>query len=237
MKVIPAIDIKNGKCIRLFQGDYAKEIIYEDDPVLMAKKWEGQGAMMLHVVDLDGAKNGKPVNFEIVKRIITETRLPVQIGGGIRDIFSMYRYIEIGVKKIILGTAALEKADFLKKAVNKYGEKIIVSLDAKNGILMKNGWVEQSNKKLLPTLQELENYGVNSIIYTDTIKDGTLTGPNYEVIKLIKEKTKMNLIVAGGISTIGQIRELKKVNVDGVIIGKALYEGAINLKEVITYVS
>lgn len=231
MKIIPALDIKNGKCVRLFQGDYTKETIYEDDPIIVARKWEAQGAKQLHIVDLDGAKSGEQINMDIIAQLIKTVKIPTQVGGGIRDLTSIIRIIEVGAKSVILGTAAFDEVDFLKNAINKYRNKIIISLDSKNGILMKNGWTEKSDSELFSTLQELEKIGVGSIIFTDTIKDGTLTEPNYEVIRSIKENTKINLIVAGGISSIEQIKELKKMNVDGVIIGKALYEGRINLKE------
>lgn len=233
MKIIPAIDIRNGKCVRLFQGDYAKETIYEDNPIVVAQKWEAQGAQQLHVVDLDGAKNGKPINIDIIARLIKSVKIPVQVGGGIRDLTSIIRIIEVGAKSVILGTTALENEDILSEIVTIYKEKIVVALDIKNGILMKNGWVEKSNFPIIPTVKQIELIGIKTIIYTDVTRDGTLTEPNYEVIKSIKENTKMNVIVAGGISSLEQIKKLKKLNVDGVIIGKALYEGKINLKEAI----
>lgn len=231
MKIIPALDIKNGKCVRLFQGNYDCETIYSADPVFMAKQWEDQGTKMLHIVDLDGAKDGKPINFEIINKIIRETSLSVQIGGGVRNIASIYRYIEIGSSNIILGTVTLEDRNVFKNMLEKFGEKIIVSLDTNNNILMKNGWKEKSEKKLIETISELESGGVKTVIYTDTIRDGTLTEPNYKMIQLIKKSAKMNLMVAGGISSIEQIKKLKSMNIDGVIIGKALYEGKIQLKE------
>jgi phosphoribosylformimino-5-aminoimidazole carboxamide ribotide isomerase len=231
MKILPAIDIKNGKCVRLFQGNYAKETIYEDDPIIVAKKWMEQGAQILHLVDLDGARVGKAVNLDCIKKIINSISIPVQVGGGVRSLKTIDELFNIGVSRIILGTVALEDEKLLSKAVKLYEEKIIISLDTKNGILMKNGWIEKTKKELLPTIQKLENIGVQSIIFTDTVRDGTLTEPNYEVIKSLKENTKMNLIVAGGISSREQIKKLKKMNVDGVIIGKALYEGKISVKE------
>lgn len=231
MKIIPAIDIRGGKCVRLYQGDYSRETIYNDNPTVVAQKWAEQGAKTLHIVDLDGAKEGKLVNFEIIRKIINGTRLPVQVGGGIRNIISIYRYIENGAQNIILGTVILENRNELKSILNKFAEKIIVSLDTNGNTLMKKGWKEKSGKELMETIKELEGTGVKTIIYTDTIRDGTLTEPNYEVIKSIKENTKMNLIVAGGISSIEQIKKLKKMGVDRVILGKALYEGKINIKE------
>lgn len=233
MKIIPAIDIKNGKCVRLFQGDYSKETIYESNPVVVAQTWEAQGAQQLHIVDLDGAKSGRIINIEIIQKIIKAVKIPIQVGGGIRDLTSIIRIIEVGVKSVVLGTAALENVGSLIKIINTYKERVIVSIDTKNGILMKNGWVKKSNFTIIPTVKQMESIGVKTIIYTDVTRDGTLTEPNYEVIKSIKENTKMNLIVAGGVSTIEQIKKLSEMKVEGVIIGKALYEEKINLKEVI----
>lgn len=233
MKIIPAIDIKNGKCVRLFQGDYSKETIYEDNPVVVAQKWEAQGAQRLHIVDLDGAKRGEMINIGTIRKIIEAVNIPIQVGGGIRDLTSIIRIIEVGAKSVVLGTAALENVDSLIKIIDIYKERVIVSIDIKNGILMKNGWVEKSNFTVIPMVKQMESIGVKTIIYTDVTRDGTLTEPNYEVIKSIKENTKMNLIVAGGISSIGQIKKLSEMKVEGVIIGKALYEEKINLKEVI----
>lgn len=233
MKIIPAIDIKNGKCVRLFQGDYSKETIYEDNPVVVAQKWEAQGAQQLHIVDLDGAKSGNMINSEIIQKIIGAVNIPIQVGGGIRDLTSIIRIIEVGAKSVVLGTAALENAESLIKIIDMYKERVIVSIDIKNGIVMKNGWLEKSNFTIIPTVKQMESIGVKTIIYTDVTRDGTLTEPNYEAIKSIKENTKMNLIVAGGISSIEQIKKLSKMKVEGVIVGKALYEEKINLKEVV----
>jgi len=237
MQIIPAIDIKNGKCVRLYQGDYDKETVYYDDPLLVARKWKKNGAKSIHVVDLDGAKIGKSQVVEIVKRIIEEVKIPVEVGGGMRDLSSVEKLLNIGVNRVILGTIAIEDPDLLKQLIDLYGERMIVSLDAKNGKLMKKGWLEKSNFNLIPTVKQLELMGVKTIIYTDTTRDGTLTEPNYESIKLLRIVTKMKLIVAGGISSTNQVKKLKDLKVDGVIIGKALYERNIDLKEVIKYVS
>jgi len=233
MRIIPAIDIKNGKCVRLFQGNYAKEIVYGDDPVFMAKKWESQGATILHIVDLDGAKEGKMVNMNVIKKIADVVDIPLQVGGGIRNIVSIIRIIDVGAKYAILGTAALEKFNSLKKIIDTYGEKLIISLDVRNGIMMKNGWVKKSNSDVIQTIKKIEAIGIKTIIYTDITRDGALAGPNYGNIELIRKNTGIRLIVAGGISSIDQIIRLKKMDIDGVIIGKALYEGKINLKEAI----
>lgn len=237
MKIIPAIDIRDGKCVRLFQGDYARETIYADSPVTMALKWKKQGAKILHIVDLDGAKNGKLINLEAIKKIIRETGLPVQIGGGIRNIASIKRLIEAGVSKIILGTIAIEDKVLFRSIINKYQKKIIVSLDTNNNRLMTNGWLQTRSLDLIKVVKQLEKIGINTIIYTDVSRDGTLTEPNYKMIDIIRKNTNMDLIIAGGISSIEQIKKLRVMGVKGVIVGKALYEGKIILKEVIKNVS
>ena len=237
MQIIPAIDIKNGKCVRLFQGDYDKETIYSNNPIEMALNWKNQGAKIIHIVDLDGAKSGKSKITKIVQKIINDVRIPVEIGGGIRNLITMKRLFNIGVTRIILGTVALEKINLLKKLIDLYGDKVIVSVDVNNGMLMKKGWLEVSNFSLIPIIKQIEKVGVKTVIFTDITRDGTLTEPNYKNITLIRKNTKMKLIIAGGISSINQIKKLQRIKVDGVIIGKALYEEKINLKEVIKYVS
>jgi len=237
MQIIPAIDIKNGKCVRLFQGDYDKETIYSNNPIEMALNWKNQGAKIIHIVDLDGAKSGKSKITKIVQKIINDVRIPVEIGGGIRNLITMKRLFNIGVTRIILGTVTLEKINLLKKLIDLYGDKVIVSVDVNNGMLMKKGWLEVSNFSLIPIIKQIEKVGVKTVIFTDITRDGTLTEPNYKNIMLIRKNTKMKLIIAGGISSINQIKKLQRIKVDGVIIGKALYEEKINLKEVIKYVS
>lgn len=237
MQIIPAIDIRNGKCVRLFQGDYEKETIYANSPIAMALKWKKQGAKMLHVVDLDGAKNGDLINFEVIKKIISKTSLTVQIGGGIRSAASIKRLIEVGVSKIILGTSGVKDKKFLKKIIGEYQEKIIISLDVSNNKLMTNGWLETNIIDPIMFIKKLEKVGVRTIIYTDISRDGTLTEPNYKMIEQIIKNTKMSVIVAGGIASTEQIKKLKTMGIEGVIIGKALYEGKINLREVMKYVN
>lgn len=237
MQIIPAIDIRNGKCVRLFQGDYAKETIYSDSPVNMALKWKKQGAKILHIVDLDGAIDGKPKIANIVKQIIEAVRLPIQVGGGIRGTDLINQLIESGVSKIILSTIVLENPESLKKIVNLYDDKVVVSLDVSKGKLMKKGWLQTSDLDPIQLINQLENMGINTIIFTDITRDGTLTEPNYKMVDIIRKNTKMDLIIAGGISSVEQIKKLKAMGVDGVIIGKALYEGKIILKEAIKNVS
>lgn len=231
MIIIPAIDIRNGKCVRLRQGNYSDETIYGEDPVVMAQKWQAEGAQALHIVDLDGARNGQLTNFEIVEKITQIANVPVQVGGGIQSEETIKKLLSIGVSKVIIGTLALEDEVLLKELLSPYADQIIVSLDSKNGVLAKRGWLEATDNSLIATAQKLEKLGVKTFIYTDVLKDGTLNQPNYEGIQELLNAVEVPLIVAGGISSILDIGQLKLMKVAGVIVGKALYEGRINIKE------
>lgn len=230
MLIIPAIDIKNGKCVRLTQGKFERAVVYGNDPVEMALRWVKMGAKILHIVDLDGAKKGFPVNIEIVRRIRKQVIIPLQVGGGINTELAADELISSGVDKIILGTVAIDNPLLLKKLLNKYSKKVIVSMDAKNGKLMKRGWLEKTGIDVVEKISELEKTGVKQFIFTDVAKDGTLTIPNYKVIKLLRSKIKVPLIAAGGISTVESLRKLREMGLEGAIVGKAIYEGKIDLK-------
>jgi phosphoribosylformimino-5-aminoimidazole carboxamide ribotide isomerase len=231
MKIIPAIDIKGGKCVRLFQGDYAKQTIYADDPIAVAMQWEKQGAQMLHVVDLDGAKFGKMQNTKIIEKIIKSVGIPIQVGGGIRDKKSIDILINLGVTSVIIGTKALLDKKFLKQIITQYKDKIIISLDSKNGNLMQNGWKKNSKKNLIAFAKELKSLEIKKLIYTDTLKDGTLLSPNFKELEELLKIIPVTVIPAGGISSIEDIRKLRKLNITEVIIGKALYEKRFSIKE------
>lgn len=233
MLIIPAIDIKNGKCVRLTQGDFAKQIVYSNDPVAMAKKWQSEGAKMLHVVDLDGAKNGKPVNITIIKKIAKAVEIPIQVGGGIRNEKIIKNLLTADVSKVVLGTIALENEILVKTLLKKYPAQILIALDTKNGKLVKRGWLKTSSKSYLNFALTLEKLGVQYFIYTNVVSDGTLTQPDYQEIEVLLKKIKAPIIVGGGVSSIADIKKLKLFGAEGVIIGKALYEGKINLKEAI----
>lgn len=233
MLIIPAIDIKNDKCVRLTQGRFDKATIYNDDPVKVAKGFEKDGAKMIHVIDLDGAKTGKPVNLGTIKNIIKSVSIPIQVGGGIRIQETIKILLDAGVSRIILGTIALEDEGELKKILRKFTSKITVAIDTKNGKLMEKGWLKNSDKNTLITALELEALGVKRFIYTDVIKDGTLTEPNYKEIANLIKNLSVPIIASGGISSINSIKQLKTIGVEGAIIGKALYEAKINLKEAI----
>ncbi len=233
MLIVPAIDIKSGKCVRLTQGVFESEKVYSDNPVDMAKRWEKEGAKMLHLVDLDGAKNGTMANLKTIKNIARAVNIPVQVGGGIRDEKTIEILLEAGVSGIVLGTVALENKTLLVKLLKSYGPRIIVALDTKNGSLVKRGWLGKTGKSCLETAKEFEKLGVGKFMYTDAIKDGTLTEPNYKEIIKLKNTISTFLLVGGGVSGIDDIRKLKSIGIQGVIIGKALYEGRIDLKEAI----
>lgn len=231
MLIIPAIDIKNGKCVRLIQGDFENEKVYSDNPVQIAKEFENDGVKMLHVIDLDGAKAGKPTNFDIIKNIAKSVSIPIQVGGGIRTLDAIKTVLDAGISRIILGTIALDNENLLQNILSEYSSQIIVALDTKKGELMKKGWFENSDKGSITTALKLENAGVKRFIYTDVIRDGTLTEPNYNEIANLMKNVSVPLIASGGISNVSNIKHLKSIGVEGVIIGKALYEGKIDLKE------
>lgn len=233
MLIITAIDIQNGKCVRLTQGNFESEKVYSEDPVAVAKQWEKQGTQMLHVVDLDGAKNGNLANLGVIKKIAQEVKIPLQVGGGIRNKEAVQTLLSIGISRVVLGTIALEDEEKLKSILKDYSSQIAIALDTKNGKLMKQGWLENSNKSSVVTALKLENLGVQRFIYTDVVRDGTLTEPNYKEITKLAKKIALPIIVSGGISSISSVKQLKSIGVEGVIIGKALYERKINLKEAI----
>ena len=231
MIVIPAIDIRNGNCVRLRQGNFSDETVYSEDPVAVAKSWESKGAKILQIIDLDGAKIGKPVNIKIVKQIAASVRIPIQLGGGIQSREVIENMLAAGVKRIILSTLALENEMVLKSVIDQYSEKIIVSLDTRNRKLAKRGWLENTELDYVETAKKLEQLGVRRFIYTNVLKDGTLTKPDLISIKSLLESIKVPVIVAGGVSSVEDIVKLKKMGVEGVIIGKAFYERKITIME------
>jgi len=228
MFVIPAIDIKGGKCVRLFKGDKNKVMVYSDSPIEMALKWQDCGAKLLHVVDLDGAFEGGSKNFGIIKEIIQAVKIDVQVGGGIRNVKDIEDYIKIGAKKVILGTI-IENIEFLKELVFTFGSFIAVSLDERDGFPVIRGWTDRFDMDTMSVISLLEEIGVSTMVYTDVTRDGTLLGPNFSRIKDIIVNTSMNVIVSGGISSLREVRDLADMGAYGVIIGKALYDGRINL--------
>jgi len=234
MLIIPAIDLRGGKVVRLFQGKFDRQKVYSGDPVEAAKHWARQGAKFLHIVDLDGASSGAPKNLEVLKEIITRVGLPVEFGGGVRSMETLSRLLCLGAQRVILGTKAAADEGFLKKAWKKFGEKIIVSIDARSGKVLTRGWNHRAAKTALDFARELKEIGFQQIIYTDISRDGTLTGPNIPGIKELLKLTGLKVIASGGVcglKDLVKLKRLKKQGLAGVIIGRALYEGKFTLTE------
>lgn len=233
MNIFPAIDLIDGKAVRLLKGDYDKKTVYNDDPVNVVKDFKNFGAEYLHLVDLDGAKRGTTDNFSTVKRIVDEGGLFVEIGGGIRNMETVDRYFDIGVDRVVLGTAAVTDTEFLKSAIDKYNEKIAVGVDIKDGFVAIKGWLEKSAYTHLEFCKKMQNLGVKYLICTDISKDGAMQGTNFELYSKLSLKFDMNITASGGVSSIKDIEELRRLNLYGAIIGKAYYTGAVNLSEAI----
>ena len=233
MKIFPAIDLYGGKAVRLYKGDYSQMTVYNEDPLAVAKDFERAGAEYVHVVDLEGAKDGTTPNLKTVEKIVKNTSLFVEIGGGIRSLDVLERYFGVGVDRAILGTAAVNDEDFLISAVNKWGEKIAVGADVKDGYIAIKGWVEKSQYTLDAFFDKIQKIGVKTIICTDISKDGAMRGTNLDMYQKLSKKYSLNIIASGGVSSMDDVRALRDMNIYGAIIGKAYYTGAIDLKEAI----
>ena len=234
MKIFPAIDIKDKKCVRLVKGDFDNKTEYEMSPVEQARKYKDHGFKNLHVVDLDGALTGVTVNLDIIQDIVNKFNLKVEVGGGIRNPDSIQKYIDAGVEKVILGSAAIKDKNFLKKSCEKFSNKIALGLDAKDGYLSVSGWRENSNQLALDYLKEVNDYGVSRLIYTDINRDGMKQSPNFEETSKIAEVSNCPVIISGGVSSIDDIKKAKNLkNVEGIIVGKAIYDGDIKLEELV----
>ncbi len=233
MNIFPAIDLYGAKAVRLFKGDYEQMTVYSNEPLEVAKKFESLGAKFLHLVDLQGAKDGKPGNLDTIRKIVENTNLFTEVGGGIRNIETAKAYIESGVDRIILGTAAVKDEEFLKEALSLFGDKVAVGVDIKDGYVAIKGWTEKSDLTADAFLSKMEALGVKTVICTDISRDGAMQGSNNELYKELSEKYNIDLIASGGVSTIDDIKALKEINLYGAIIGKAYYIGAIDLKEAI----
>lgn len=231
MIIYPAIDIKDGKCVRLRQGSFKEVTVYFENPLDAARKWKDAGAKYLHVVDLDGARSGSPKNLGIVSGIVKQLGLKVQLGGGIRTLQSIETVLGMGVSRVILGTAAVKDPELVEKAVERFGECIAVGIDARNGRVATDGWEDASGYSAIELAGQMERIGVKTVIYTDIEKDGMLEGPNFEAIRSMKEATGLEVIASGGVAGIHDIVRLKETGADGVIAGKALYTGALDLAE------
>ncbi len=233
MRIYPAIDIKDGKAVRLVQGDFDKVTVFNDNPTNVAKTWIDSGATYIHIVDLDGARYGKSFIIDILKEISSKYDILVQTGGGVRTIEDIKSRINAGASRVIIGTAAIKNPELVKKAIELYGDKIAVGVDAKNGMVAIKGWEEISNITTIDLCLRMKKYGIKTIIYTDISKDGMMRGPNIKSTKELIEKTKMDIIASGGVSKINDLENIYNINAKGVIIGKALYNGSIDLKDAI----
>jgi phosphoribosylformimino-5-aminoimidazole carboxamide ribotide isomerase len=236
LEIIPAIDIKDGRCVRLYQGDYAQITVFDQDPVDVARKWARQGAQRLHVVDLDGAKAGRPVNAQIVYAIVRAVPIPVQLGGGLRDEGAVDAALNLGVERVILGTAAVRDPQLVARLVQHYGSRVVVGVDARDGMVAAQGWTETSHVRTEDLVRRMGALGVRSIIYTDIGRDGTLSGPDIEGVATLARAGGPEIIASGGVATLDDLTALAKTGAAGVIVGKALYTGAFDLPEALEVV-
>ncbi|MFC7393876.1 1-(5-phosphoribosyl)-5-[(5-phosphoribosylamino)methylideneamino]imidazole-4-carboxamide isomerase [Scopulibacillus cellulosilyticus] len=237
--IFPAIDIRGGQCVRLYQGDFNHETVYDKSPVRVAQSFYEQGAQWLHLVDLDGARAGQPANQQIIEEIASSVPIPIEVGGGIRDIKAIENYLSAGIKRVILGSSAISEPEFVKEALRKYPENIAIGIDARNGKVAIEGWMETSETTDLELGKRLAEAGAETFIYTDISRDGTLKGPNIEAISQLAIETGQNVIASGGVSTVEDIKKLaekSKKGVIGSIIGKALYTNLISLQEALEVV-
>tara|TARA_B100001094_G_C17988981_1_gene699159 strand:- start:116 stop:832 length:717 start_codon:yes stop_codon:yes gene_type:complete len=234
MKILPAIDIKDKKCVRLVKGNFDDKTEYEISPIDQARKFKDYGFKNLHIVDLDGALIGETVNLEIIQDIVSKFNLKVEIGGGIRNFESIQKYTDVGVEKVILGSAAIKDKNFLKEACIKFSNKVALGLDAKDGYLSLSGWKENSNRLALDYLKEVNDYGVSRLIYTDINRDGMKQSPNFEETLKVAKVSNCPVIISGGVSSIDDIKKAKSLNnIEGIIVGKAIYDGDIKLDELV----
>ena len=234
MKIFPAIDIKDKKCVRLVKGDFDNKTEYELSPIEQAGKYKDHGFKNLHIVDLDGALTGETVNLDIIQDIVAKFNLKVEVGGGIRNLDSIRKYIDAGAEKVILGSAAIKDKNFLKEACIKFSNKIALGLDAKDGYLSVGGWKENSNQFFLDYLKEVNDYGVSRLIYTDINRDGMKQSPNFDETIKVAEISNCPVIISGGVSSIDDVKKAKNIkNVEGIIVGKAIYDGDIKLEELV----
>lgn len=231
MDILPAVDLRAGKCVRLIQGRYERQITYREDPVAQAEEFYAQGARWLHIVDLDGAKEGKPVNLDVVERILRRVPMRVELGGGIRDEETIQRLLELGLERVILGTRAVENYEWFSQMCRQFPHRLVLSLDARGSHLAAEGWLTQTDGDLLEFARQAAKLPIAAIIYTDIEKDGMLSGPNLKRTEELVKAAAVPIVAAGGVTTIDDVKKLKNTGVSGVIIGRALYEGTIFLSE------
>ena len=236
MEVIPAIDLLDGKCVRLYQGDYAQSEIFNDNPVAVARSWEEQGATRIHVVDLDGAKSGKTTNLSAIEAIVTAVSLPVQVGGGLRDRDSIERLLNLGVQRGIVGTVAVEQPELVSQWCREFPQQVVVGIDARQGKVATRGWLETSEIQAVDLAQRMAQAGAAAIIYTDIHRDGTMSGPNMDALRELANAVEIPVIASGGVSSLTDLLSLlalESIGVTGAIVGKAIYTGDVNLREAV----
>jgi len=231
MEIIPAIDLKGGKCVRLYQGDYSRETVFSQDPVGMALHWQSLGASRLHIVDLDGADKGELCHVSLVAEMVRSVQVPLQLGGGLRHMEVIEQVLGLGVERAIVGTVAIEDLVLVQEACQRFGDRVIVSIDAREGFVATHGWKERTKIAASELMDKMASLGVRRFIYTDIARDGTLTEPNFDVIADLVSKTSLPIIASGGVSSLEHIKKLAGLGVEGAIIGRALYTGDIDLKE------
>ena len=234
MEVIPAIDLRGGRCVRLYQGDFERETIFSDDPLAMARKWQQEGGPRLHLVDLDGAATGSPAHLEIISAIVTALDIPVQVGGGIRTADTARAWLEAGVQRVVIGTAAVRDPEMVQAVCREHGpERVVVSVDARDGMVALQGWTEASEVSALDLAHRMAALGVTRLLYTDITRDGMLSGPDLETNSLLVRETGMAVLASGGVASVEDIRRLAPTGVEGVIVGRALYTGAVSLPDAV----
>lgn len=236
MEVIPAIDLKGGRCVRLYQGDYSRETVFSEEPIEVALRWQSLGAKRLHIVDLDGASKGELCHASIIEEMACSVRIPLQLGGGLRRLDVIEQVLELGVGRAILGTTAIEDPDLIREACHRFGEAIIVSIDARDGYVATHGWREKTAVTALELLESMAALGVRRFIYTDIARNGTLTEPSFRAIAQLVGKTNLPIIASGGISSLEHIKKLARLGVEGAIVGRALYMGDVDLKAALALV-
>jgi phosphoribosylformimino-5-aminoimidazole carboxamide ribotide isomerase len=236
IEVIPAIDIRGGRCVRLYQGDFNNETVFSNDPLEMALQWQSLGATRLHIVDLDGAATGEPGNLDIISHIASTIFIPIEVGGGIRTVATMEKLLKLGADRVVLGTSAVKNPEMIQEACRKFCQAIVVSIDARDGFVATHGWKEATEISVVSFARSLVDLGVRRFVYTDIGRDGTLTEPNFTGLFELMDTTKFPVIASGGISSVLHLKILKKLGAEGAIVGRALYTGAINLSQALAAV-
>ena len=235
MEIWPAIDLLGGKCVRLQQGDYNRETVFADDPTIMASKWKEAGTTYLHLVDLDGAKNGSQVNGEVIRRIVSETQLVCQVGGGVRDEATIVRLLELGLQRVIVGTRALRDPEWFAEMADKFPQRLVLGIDARDGMVATDGWLETSSTSAVALAQQIAQLTSNvaAIVYTDIARDGMLAGPNFEQLAQMQNATSIPVVCSGGVTTMSDIEKLLSMKTHAAIVGRAIYEGQLDLRKVL----